>query len=88
MKFRALFFARALILGIGVLLLGGGLFAPWSFGQPLEFVDDATSEPPLPDYVDPGEIRRGVPMGGVPGKSRARLYYERIIQRIEPGSQG
>ena len=42
----------------------------------------------LPSYIDPQEIRRGVPMGGVEGKSRSQLYYERVIKRFEPSLQG
>jgi len=43
---------------------------------------------PLPSYIDPHEIRRGVPMGGEPGKSREQSYYERSIRLVEPGIKG
>jgi hypothetical protein len=88
MKFCHLFSTRVLIFGLGILFLYSGPMTKLSFGQSNEFVEDASSESALPNYIDPTEIRRGVPMGGVPGKSRARLYYERIIQKIEPDLKG
>jgi len=88
MKFCNLISTRILILGMGILLLCSGPSIELSFGQSNESVEDASSESALPHYIDPTEIRRGVPMGGAPGKSRARLYYERIIQKIEPDLKG
>lgn len=38
--------------------------------------------------AETGEIRRGIPMRGEPGKSREQVYYERIIRRIEPDLNG
>jgi len=42
----------------------------------------------LPSHIDPNEIRRGIPMGGVGKKSRTQLYYERTIRKIEPNLRG
>ncbi len=88
MKFYCLIFTRVLIFGMGLLLLGRGSAIELAYGQSNEFVEDASSEPALPNYIDPAEIRRGVPMGGIPGRSRSRLYYDRIIRKIEPDLQG
>lgn len=88
MKFSCFFSCLILILGIGFMLLADRPLMEMAYGQPDASLEDADPEAALPGYIDPLEIRRGVPMGGVPGKSRSQLYYERIIQRIEPGLKG
>lgn len=45
---------------------------------------DVESDP----NANPGEIRRGVRMGGHEGKSRMQVAYERVIKTVEPGLKG
>jgi len=81
LKSISLSIGRGVRVGCAIALLGVFLTA-FAWAQP----QDATPGSPytLPSYIDPNEIRRGVPMGGVPGKSREQVYYERIIQKYEP----
>lgn len=38
--------------------------------------------------LPPDEIRRGIPMRGIGGRSRAQIYNERLAARIEPSGKG
>lgn len=36
----------------------------------------------------PDEVRRGIPMRGMGGRSRAQIYYERLAAKLEPSGKG
>ncbi len=38
--------------------------------------------------LPPDEIRRGIPMRGIGGKTRAQIYNERLAAKIEPSGKG
>ncbi len=38
--------------------------------------------------MPPDEVRRGIPMRGIGGKTRAQIYNERFAARIEPSGKG
>lgn len=73
---------RLLLLGM---LVGSGWAMATGTQQPLV---TPTATPALPRYIDPQEIRRGLPMGGVEGRSRRQLYYERLVQKVQPDLEG